>query len=87
MIALFHVDDVFCASNSTLDQVNGSNWMHFVPDSAPISSFSIPGTHDSAARYIEDIFTPDSSAKTQDLTIAEQLASHSEPHVAGYLRI
>lgn len=55
------------------DEVKGNNWMSFIPDTFKVSEFSIPGTHDSAARYIDDSFTPDSAAKTQNLTIKEQL--------------
>ncbi len=55
------------------DDVKGNNWMSFIPDSFKVTEFSVPGTHDSAARYIEDAFTPDSAAKTQNLTIKEQL--------------
>lgn len=51
----------------------GTNWMNSIPDRFNLAQFSIPGTHDSAARYIADPFTPDSAAKTQDLTIREQL--------------
>lgn len=53
--------------------VNGSNWMSALPDTWSISEFSIPGTHDSAARDYNDPLTPDSSVLTQTMTISEQL--------------
>lgn len=47
----------------------GNNWMTPLNGSLPLSQFSIPGTHDSGAR-----FEPVSgTAKCQNLTIAEQL--------------
>lgn len=46
-------------------------WMSTQPDDTGLAALSIPGTHDSAAR-----FEPQAGlAKTQDLTIAEQLAA------------
>jgi 1-phosphatidylinositol phosphodiesterase len=46
-------------------------WMASQPDATSLAALSIPGTHDSAAR-----FEPQAGlAKTQDLTIAEQLAA------------
>lgn len=46
-------------------------WMAEQPNAASLAALSIPGTHDSAAR-----FEPQAGlAKTQDLTIAEQLAA------------
>jgi 1-phosphatidylinositol phosphodiesterase len=46
-------------------------WMASQPDTTSLAALSIPGTHDSAAR-----FEPQAGlAKTQDLTIAEQLAA------------
>lgn len=50
----------------------GSNWMSYFPN-AKLTSLSIPGTHDSAARQFSDFFTPNSAVITQDLTIREQL--------------
>ena len=55
------------------DEAKGNNWMSFVPDTSRLSAFTLPGSHDSAARYIADFATPDSAAKTQNLTIREQL--------------
>ncbi|MBB5636802.1 1-phosphatidylinositol phosphodiesterase [Pedobacter cryoconitis] len=50
---------------------NLSNWMSFLPDTTSIAQVSIPGTHDSGAR-----FEPVSgTAKCQELTIAEQLSA------------
>lgn len=46
-------------------------WMSTQPDDTSLAALSIPGTHDSAAR-----FEPQAGlAKTQDLTIVEQLAA------------
>lgn len=46
-------------------------WMASQPDAKSLAALSIPGTHDSAAR-----FEPQAGlAATQDLTIAEQLAA------------
>ena len=46
-------------------------WMASQPDATSLAALSIPGTHDSAAR-----FEPQAGlAKTQDLTIADQLAA------------
>ncbi len=46
-------------------------WMANQPDATSLATLSIPGTHDSAAR-----FEPQAGlARTQDLTIAEQLAA------------
>lgn len=46
-------------------------WMAKQPDATSLAALSIPGTHDSAA-----MFEPQAGlAKTQDLTIAEQLAA------------
>ncbi|MBK1881406.1 phosphatidylinositol-specific phospholipase C domain-containing protein [Luteolibacter pohnpeiensis] len=47
----------------------GNNWMTSLNGSLPISQFSIPGTHDTGARY--ESFP--GTAKCQDLTIPEQL--------------
>jgi 1-phosphatidylinositol phosphodiesterase len=46
-----------------------NNWMTSLPDNSSISALSIPGTHDSGARF-EPI---NGTAKCQNLTIAEQL--------------
>ncbi|MBN2843687.1 MAG: hypothetical protein JXM68_11380, partial [Sedimentisphaerales bacterium] len=47
-----------------------NNWMQDLKDTALLSQLSIPGTHDSGARF-EPI---GGTAKCQNLTIAEQLA-------------
>ena len=48
------------------------NWMGDMPGDRPISWLTIPGTHDSGARYDTPLFS--NTANAQDLTIAEQLA-------------
>ncbi|MBN2842929.1 MAG: hypothetical protein JXM68_07555, partial [Sedimentisphaerales bacterium] len=48
----------------------GNNWMAAQKDISLLSQLSIPGTHDSGARF-EPI---GGTAKCQNLTIAEQLA-------------
>lgn len=50
---------------------SNSNWMGEISDQTALSALSIPGTHDSGAMY-ESVY---GTAKTQDLTIAEQLSS------------
>lgn len=47
----------------------GSDWMSFIPDSWDLGAFSIPGTHETCARF-ETI--PD-TAICQSLTLAQQL--------------
>lgn len=49
----------------------GSNWMGAIDGSKSLTQLSIPGTHDSGARY-EPV---SGTAKCQNLTIAEQLAA------------
>ncbi|RZK81998.1 MAG: phosphatidylinositol-specific phospholipase C domain-containing protein [Pedobacter sp.] len=57
------------AATSLPSGYNLSNWMGAIPNTTSIASISIPGTHDSGAR-----FEPVSgTAKCQNLTIAEQL--------------
>jgi 1-phosphatidylinositol phosphodiesterase len=46
-----------------------NNWMTVLPDNSSIAALSIPGTHDSGARF-EPV---NGTAKCQNLTIAEQL--------------
>ncbi|MDF2567529.1 MAG: Phosphatidylinositol diacylglycerol-lyase [Oscillospiraceae bacterium] len=48
-----------------------SNWMSSLADNRSLTSISIPGTHDSGARYEPVAGT----AKCQNLTIAEQLSA------------
>jgi len=49
----------------------GSNWMGAIDGNKSLTQLSIPGTHDSGARY-EPV---SGTAKCQNLTIAEQLAA------------
>ena len=48
-----------------------TEWMQEINDDTPISSISIPGTHDSAAEYI----FPGHFLKTQGMSIADQLTN------------
>ncbi|WP_108807304.1 phosphatidylinositol-specific phospholipase C [Aquimarina spinulae] len=50
-----------------------SNWMGAINKNVSLSELSIPGTHDSGARYDHPFFS--GTAKTQNLTIREQLNS------------
>ncbi|MGJ1388573.1 phosphatidylinositol-specific phospholipase C [Sphingobacterium spiritivorum] len=58
-------------SSASVAQVlpEGTNWMSFIQGERKLSALSIPGTHDAGARY-EPV---SGTAKTQNLTIAEQL--------------
>ncbi|MGJ1362529.1 phosphatidylinositol-specific phospholipase C [Sphingobacterium spiritivorum] len=58
-------------SSASVERVlpEGTNWMSFIQGERKLSSLSIPGTHDAGARY-EPV---SGTAKTQNLTIAEQL--------------
>lgn len=49
--------------------ITSNNWMTSLPDNSSIAALSIPGTHDSGARF-EPV---NGTAKCQNLTIAEQL--------------
>lgn len=53
------------------DGINGANWLSALDDSLPITAINMPGTHDSAARYVN--FS--SLARTQSLSIPQQLCS------------
>lgn len=48
-----------------------ARWMSALPGNLPLSALSMPGTHDSGARY--DVIVP-GTAKCQELSIAEQLS-------------
>ena len=56
-----------CASHAPAE----TDWMAKLPDTRGLAALSIPGTHDSAARFEPAAGT----AKCQDLTIADQLAA------------
>lgn len=53
------------------NDAEGYNWMGKIADSTKLCDISIPGSHDSGARSTEGYASP--WAKTQDLTISEQL--------------
>ncbi len=53
----------------TYTAANVADWMGFLPNNTLLSTLTIPGTHDSGAR-IEPV---SGTAKTQNLTIAQQL--------------
>lgn len=48
---------------------SGNDWMQYLANDRSLSSITIPGTHDAGARF-EPVY---GTAKTQNLTIAEQL--------------
>lgn len=54
---------------SEMDKINGANWMSGLCSNLPITAINMPGTHDSATKYVR--FAP--ICNTQNLTIEEQL--------------
>ncbi|MEK7949241.1 phosphatidylinositol-specific phospholipase C domain-containing protein [Luteolibacter soli] len=58
---------LFCLATNA--RAAGNNWMTLLNGTLPLSQYSLPGTHDSGARY-EPL---SGTAKCQNLTIAEQL--------------
>lgn len=54
---------------SEMDKINGANWMSSLCSDLPITAINMPGTHDSATKYVR--FAP--ICNTQNLTIEEQL--------------
>ena len=54
---------------SEMDKINGVNWMSGLCSDLPITAINMPGTHDSATKYVR--FAP--ICNTQNLTIEEQL--------------
>lgn len=54
--------------------MNTSKWMQALPDASLVSSFTIPGTHDSAT-YTASSTDGFGFVKTQDLSISDQLAA------------
>lgn len=54
---------------SEMDKINGANWMSSLCSDLPITAINMPGTHDSATKYVR--FKP--ICNTQNLTIEEQL--------------
>ncbi|MGG1920756.1 phosphatidylinositol-specific phospholipase C [Chryseobacterium sp. NRRL B-14798] len=59
------------AGRASLLPVSLNSWMAGIQDNISISKISIPGTHDSGARIDAPVVS--GTAKTQDLSIAEQL--------------
>lgn len=65
VVSLFAMLPITSTSNTS----NGIEWMKNIDDSTPISTMSIPGSHDSGALHsIADL-----SGKCQDLSITQQL--------------
>ncbi|MDR4951404.1 phosphatidylinositol-specific phospholipase C [Chryseobacterium sp. ES2] len=59
------------ANKASLLPISMNSWMSGLQDNISISKISIPGTHDSGARVDPPVLS--GTAKTQDLSIAEQL--------------
>ncbi|KYH04576.1 phosphatidylinositol diacylglycerol-lyase [Chryseobacterium cucumeris] len=59
------------SSRASLAPIEMNSWMSGLQDNISISKISIPGTHDSGARVDAPVVS--GTAKTQDLSIAEQL--------------
>jgi len=59
------------SNKASLLPIAMNNWMSGLQDNISISKISIPGTHDSGARVDAPVVS--GTAKTQDLSIAEQL--------------
>ncbi len=60
--------------NSTIGMnLTGANWMSGIKDDTLISDISMPGTHDSGARIVDQVTT--TWAKCQNLTISAQLSA------------
>ncbi|MBK1898259.1 phosphatidylinositol-specific phospholipase C [Chryseobacterium sp. YIM B02567] len=59
------------ASKASLATIGIGNWMSGLQDNTSISKISIPGTHDSGA--MREVPANSGTAKTQNLTISEQL--------------
>ncbi|WP_288447377.1 phosphatidylinositol-specific phospholipase C [uncultured Chryseobacterium sp.] len=58
-------------SRTSLAPIEMNSWMSGLQDNISLSKISIPGTHDSGARVDAPVVS--GTAKTQDLSIAEQL--------------
>jgi len=56
---------------SASEKPDGVNWMKYCSNSIKLSDITIPGTHDSGS--MTNGLGPSDSAKTQDLTISQQL--------------
>ncbi|WP_228437809.1 phosphatidylinositol-specific phospholipase C [Chryseobacterium sp. 7] len=59
------------SNRASLAPIEMNSWMSGLQDNISISKISIPGTHDSGARVDAPVVS--GTAKTQDLSIAEQL--------------
>ena len=65
----------------TAEYADSSNWMGFLPDDVYLSEITIPGTHDSAARYVMLGYV----MRCQDTDISEKACKCSGTGVlAGY---
>ena len=68
MLLYINENDISNFSASAAE-VGGSSWMSRIGGETPITAINIPGTHDSATKYVSFAF----ASKTQSLSIAEQL--------------
>ena len=68
-------DNAALGNRSATQQVvrTNRNWMSVLDNNRSLSTLSIPGTHDSGARFDHVVLS--GTAKTQNLTLAEQLAA------------
>ena len=72
LIQVFVSDDdtgVDVDLDMTAEYADSSSWMGFLPDDVYLSELTIPGTHDSAARYVMLGYV----MRCQDTSIADQL--------------
>ena len=86
LLGLFSFGGAFAAQSGAGDNsLNGKNWMSGIPDGRYMCEINLPGTHDSATAYCKNstgnevklfgrsVFKSGEYAKTQSLTLAEQL--------------
>ncbi|MBQ6066092.1 MAG: hypothetical protein IJK89_04650 [Clostridia bacterium] len=86
LLGVFSFGGAFAAQSGADDNsLNGKNWMSGIPDGRYLCEINLPGTHDSATAYCKNstgnevmlfgrsVFKSGEYAKTQSLTLAEQL--------------